>query len=77
MALAVVLVIALAQALTLVALDGPGCSGSHSSDPSLDTSSPRALALPLTLVALDGPGCSASHSPGPSLDTSSPRWPWL
>ena len=55
MALAVVLVIALAQALTLVVLDGPalaqaltlvaldapGCSASHSPEPSLDTSSHR------------------------------------
>ena len=41
MALAVVLGIALAQAMSLVALDGPGCSGSHSSDPSHDTSGPR------------------------------------
>ena len=65
MALAVVLVIALTQALTLVSLDGPGCSASHS------------LAQALTLVALDVPGCSGSHSSGPSLDTSSPRCPWL
>ena len=41
MAMAVERVIALNQALTLVALDGPGCSASHSSDPSFDTSSPR------------------------------------
>ena len=41
MALAVVRVIALNQALTLVALDGPGCSASHSPGLSLDTSSPR------------------------------------
>ena len=65
MALAVVLVIALAKALTLVVLDSPGCSASHRSYPSLDTSS------------LDGPGSSGSHSSDPSLDTSSPRWPWL
>ena len=41
MALAVVLGIALAKAMTLVVLDGPGSSASHSPDPSLDTSSPR------------------------------------
>ena len=41
MDLAVVLGIALAQAMTLVALDGPSCRASHSSDPSLDTNSPR------------------------------------
>ena len=41
MALAVVLVIALAPALTLVALDGPGCCVSHSPDPCLLTSRPR------------------------------------
>ena len=37
MTLAVVLVLALTQALTPVALDGPGCSASHSPDSSLDT----------------------------------------
>ena len=63
MALAVVLVIALTQVLTLVALDGPGCSTNHSSGQAL------------TLVALDGPGCNASHSSDQSLDTSSSRWP--
>ena len=65
MDLAVVLGIALAQAMTLVALDGHGSITSHSPDPSLDTSN------------LDGHGCSASPSPYPSLGTSRPRWPWL
>ena len=64
MALASVIVKAVTKALTLVALDGPGFSASHSCDQAL-----------ITLVALDGLGCSASYNPDPSLDTSSPRWP--
>ena len=58
MAVAVVLVIALAQALTLVALDGPGSE--------LVIAHTQAL----TLEAPEGPGCSASHSSDPNLDTS-------
>ena len=65
MALAVVLVIALTQALTLVALDD------------LAVVLVITMTQALTLVALDGPGRSVIPSPDPRIDTSSPRWHWL